>query len=237
MATVMAFGAHPDDIEFSCSGTLIKLKHQGHRIICCDLTRSELSTRGTLETRAKEIALASEIMGIDCRENLEIEDGNIDLTKENKLKVINVVRKHRPDVVLAQYYEDRHPDHINASKLVYEASFLSGLARIETDYANFRPSKFIYYTGSWVDLRVSFICDVTEQFEQKMKAIKAYSSQISYDDKNFPETYLTSEAYEWRIKSRQEYYGSLIGKRYGEPFIIREYIEVDDLTELKLKSF
>ncbi len=237
MKTVMAFGAHPDDIEFGYSGTLIKLKQQGHRVICCDLTGAELSTRGTPETREKETALAGKIMGIDARENLEIEDGNISVTKENKLKVIEVIRKYRPEVVINQYWINRHPDHINASKLVYEASFLSGLRKIDTGQEHFRPSKLIYYTGSWLEIIPSFISDITEHFEDKMKAIYAYSSQYSGEDTSFPETYLTSEEYHWKLLSRHKYYGALIGKKYGEPFMIREHFEVDDITELKFKSF
>ena len=237
MATVMAFGAHPDDVELGCSGTVIKLKDQGHRVICCDLTRGELSTRGTLESREKETELASRLMGIDGRENLEIEDGNVAVTKENKLRVVKVIRKHRPDLILSQYTENRHPDHINGSKLVYEASFLAGLRKIETGQEVHRPLKLVYYTGNWLNLKPTFISDITEQFERKMKVMEAYSTQISGKDSSYPQTYLTSEEYHWKLLNKQKYYGSLIGKKYGEPFIIRENFEVEDITELKFKSF
>ncbi len=231
----MAFGAHPDDIEITCGGTLIKLKQQGHRVICCDMVRGELGTRGTVETREKECAAASQIMGIDGRENLCLEDGFISTTKENKLKVIKAIRKYKPDIIMVHYYRDRHPDHYNTSQLVYESSFLAGLARIDTGQDYHRPTKIIYYLG-WVEFKPTFIVDITEQFEQKIRAIYAYETQLKPDDTSYPQTRLTSKEHQWKILNRNKHYGSLIGKKYGEPFFIRAHMEVDDFTELKFHS-
>ncbi|HPZ06734.1 MAG TPA: bacillithiol biosynthesis deacetylase BshB1 [Candidatus Eremiobacteraeota bacterium] len=233
--TIMAFGAHPDDLEMTCGGTLIKLKQQGHRVICCDMTEGELGTRGTIETRKKECAVASKIMGIDARENLSLEDGFISSSKENKFKVIQVIRKYKPDLIMVHYYKDRHPDHYNTSHLVYESTFLAGLSRIDTGQEHHRVAKILYYIG-WVEFKPTFIVDITDQFKQKIRSIYAYETQVKSKDPSYPQTRLTSKEHQWKILSRNKHYGSLIGKKYGEPFLLKGYMEVKDVTKLSFLS-
>lgn len=233
---VMAFGAHPDDLEIGCGGTLIKLKDLGHTIVLVDMVRGEMGTRGTIETRRAEAAQAARIMGAEARENLELEDTNIHTGKESKHRVVEVVRKYRPKMAFIPYFKDRHPDHYHASELAYEGSFLAGLSAYETGQESYRPPKIIYYMA-WIEFEPSFIVDITEQFERKMEAIYAYSTQFKPDDNFYKQTRLTSREYNWALRSRMAYYGSLIGKEYGEGFLVRGKIEVGNPLELNFSSF
>jgi len=144
---VMAFGAHPDDIELGCGGTLLKLTDAGYSVVLVDMVRGELGTRGTVETRQAEAAAATRIIGAAARENLELEDGDIHISKESKRKVVKVVRKYRPREVFIPYVKDRHPDHYHAGELAYEGIFLAGLTRYETGQEIYRPPRVIYYMG------------------------------------------------------------------------------------------
>lgn len=233
---VMAFGAHPDDVELGCGGTLIKLHDAGYSIVMVDLTRGELSTRGTVETRREEAVAAADIIGAIARENLELEDGNIRLSAEAKRRVVNVVRKYRPRLVFLPHREDRHPDHYHASELVYESLFLAGLTRYETGRESYRPRKVAYYM-SWYDFEPTFIVDISGQFERKMEAIYAYETQFTTKHPAYEETKLTSSASHRMLVSRMMYYGSLIGKEYGEGFLIRGRLEVEDPLKLNFSTF
>jgi bacillithiol biosynthesis deacetylase BshB1 len=233
---VMAFGAHPDDIELGCGGTLIKLVEMGHSIVLVDVTCAELGTRGTVETRQAEAAQAAQTIGAVARENLALQDGDIRVDRESKRKVAAVIRKYRPRLVLAPYYRDRHPDHYHASELVYEGTFLAGLTRYETGQESYRPSQVIYYMG-WYEFEPTFIVDISAQFELKMQAIYAYSTQFKPDDPSYTQTRLTSPAYHWMLVHRMAYYGSLIGKQYGEGFLIRGMMEVENPLNLWFASF
>ena len=223
---VMAFGAHPDDIELGCGGTLIKLTDAGHTVVLVDMVRGELGTRGTPETREAERTRAAQMIGAVARENLALEDGNIHTSAESKRRVATVVRKHRPHLVLIPYYKDRHPDHYHTSEVVYEGTFLAGLTRYETGQPSYRPVKVAYYMG-WYEFEPTFIVDITAQFERKMEAIYAYSTQFRPDDTSYDQTRLTSPEYHWMLRNRMGYYGSLIGVQYGEGFLIRGRLQVE----------
>ena len=179
---VLAFGAHPDDVELSCSGTLLKLKEEGSKIGVVDLTMGELGTRGTLDTRKKESDASSKILNIDVRENLDLGDGWFENNQENKLKVIQAIRKYQPTIIFANAIDDRHPDHPRAAKLLNEAFFLSGLKKIETQDNGitqdiWRPKHLFHYI-QYRYIKPDFVVDVTPYYETKMKAILSFKSQF-----------------------------------------------------------
>ncbi len=222
---ILAFAAHPDDIELTCSGTIIKSVKKGYRVGVVDLTRGELGTRGTAEQRKVEAAQAADIMGLSVRENLGLPDGNIEINRENKLKVIRLLRSYRPLLILVPYWRCRHYDHAHCSQLVSEAAFYSGLVKIDTGEPPFRPKRVVYYRCR-SEFTPSFVVDITPYFPLKWKAIMAYKSQFS---KESTETGVVDTGYFLEtIKNLSRYYGSLIGVEYGEPFIVKEALEVED---------
>jgi bacillithiol biosynthesis deacetylase BshB1 len=232
---VLAFGTHPDDLEITCGGTLLHLRRRGWRIGAVDLTRGELGTRGSAETRARETAAANRILKLQFRVNLGIPDGNIELSQENLHAVIRQIRTHRPWLVIAPHWEERHYDHVHASRLVSEASFYSGLSKIETGQPAWRPFRVIYYLGR-IGVRPSFVVDISDTFENMMKALRCYSSQvdagtrksISRAGKMGPAT-LISTPYAMQVFSTlTRYYGAMIGTEHGEPFVVREALELTD---------
>ncbi len=233
---VMAFGAHPDDIELGCGGTLIKLSEAGYKVVLVDLTLGELATRGDEKTRCAEAVEAARILGAVARENLLLEDGHITLSREAKRRVVGMIRQYRPRAVFLPYYEDRHPDHYRASELIYEAAFLAGLVRYETGQPPHRPHQLFYYMG-WYTFEPTFVVDITAQFERKMAAIYAYASQFRADDPRYPPTRLTSSHYDWALRQRMGYYGSLVGVQYGEGFLIRGWMKVGNPLDVEFASF
>ncbi len=235
-ADVLVFGAHPDDIEIGCGGTMIKLSDAGRRVVLVDLVRGEMGTRGSVEIRAEEAAKGAEILGAVDRENLGLEDGHIRVTAEGRRRVAEAVRRWRPETVFLPYWEDRHPDHSHASRLVYEGTFLAGLSRFDTGQERHRPTRLIYYMG-WYEFDPTFIVDVTDQFERKMESIYAYSTQFRPDGSPDPPTRLTAPTTDWLIRSRMAYYGARIHARYGEGFLIRGHLAVADPLTLDFKSF
>jgi len=235
-ADVLAFGAHPDDIELGCGGTLAKLASAGRSIVLVDMVRGELGTRGTVVTRQREAAAAAEILGVTTRKNLELEDGNLRATMAAKRKVVEVVRRWKPQLVFIPYWRVRHPDHAHASELAYEGMFLAGLPRYETGQRSHRPAKILYYMG-WQEFDPTFIIDITDQFDRKMEAIYAYATQFKASEPGYSPTRLTLPETDWFIRSRMAHYGSLIGKKYGEGFLIRGKLEVKDPIALEFRSF
>ena len=241
---VMAFGPHPDDIELGCGGTLIKLVDLGYSCALVDLTQGEMGTRGTVETRAAEAATAAHILGATVRENLGLPDGFVRNDHESRRKVVEVIRAYRPSLIFVPYYEDRHPDHYHASKLIYEAAFVAGLRRYETDQESFRPSKVVYYMR-WYEFEPTFIVDISDQYEKKMEAVWAYASQFKLPDATSeatfgagdPETRLTTPEYHWKLVHRMAYYGSLIQRKYGEGFLIRDQLEMAHPLDALFSSF
>jgi bacillithiol biosynthesis deacetylase BshB1 len=233
---VMAFGPHPDDIELGCGGTLIKLADAGSDVVLVDMTRGEMSTRGTVETRMAEAAAAAKIIGAVARENLGLPDGNLHVNEDAKRRVAQVIRQYRPKLVFIPYFQDRHPDHYHASELAYEGTFLAGLTRYETGQERFRPDKVVYYMR-WYEFEPTFIVDITQQFDRKTEAIYAYATQFKAGDASYDQTRLTSPQHHWEVVHRMAYYGSLIRKRYGEGFLVRGKLEVENPLQITFTSF
>lgn len=237
---ILFFGSHPDDVELSCGGTVLKYTSAGAKVLIIDLTQGELSTRGTILSRQKEAALAGRTLGISSRENLRINDGNIENSVSNRMKVIRVIRKYRPEIIFLPYPSDRHPDHINASKLIRESSFYSGLEKIVTKLngvkqIHHRPGKLIYYMQTY-PFEPSFIVDISTTFKNKMKAIKHYSSQFHNKKFKGSDTFISDKKFLEYIEARAVFYGFQIGAKYGEPFFTEEKIKIDPLSLLNDKE-
>lgn len=227
------FAAHPDDVELSAGGTVIKLVKSGCKVGIIDLTQGELSTRGNLKSRAIETKNASEVMGIHVRENLKISDGNIENNEKNRKKIIEVVRKYRPKIVFAPYHNDRHPDHVNASHLLRESFFYAGLTKIKTKLEAYRPSK-IYYYAQHFDIPTSFIFDISDVYEEKIKAVKCYQTQFFTGETKGPQTYISGKSFSDNLEARSINWGFKIGVKYGEPFFTEGDIKVTEETLFKI---
>lgn len=229
----LAFGPHPDDIELTCAGTLIRLKDSGYATGAVTITRGEMGTRGTPESRQVEFEAAARVMGLDYSCMLDIPDGRVDSGFENKLKVISEIRRCRPRILFAPYWKDRHPDHSNASKLVSEAAFLSGLRKIETGQEAFRPHRVLFYPCR-DEFRPSFIVDISRQHDRKLKAIRCYRSQFhdpcEEEDAGSrePMTNISRPEFLEAVITRARQYGSYVGCEYAEPFLVREPMRLDD---------
>lgn len=233
---VLAIGAHPDDIELACGGTIIKLIKQGKKVGICDLTEGELGTRGSRQIRATEAAEASRILGVSIRDNLGIPDGNIENTPSNRLKVISMIRKHRPTMLLLPHWLERHPDHEHAHTLCREAWFYSGLEKIESTFGGirqepFRPLKYLHFMQTY-EFEPSFVVDISDEFEQRMLAVRAFKSQFFDPSSEERETFLSNPGFMEMLQTRFEYYGDRIGTKYAEPFYSVEMIGVTDIFAL-----
>jgi len=230
---VLAIGAHPDDVDLSCGGTVIKLGKMGKAVGVIDLTRGEMGTRGSQEIRAREANDAATILGVKVRENLGLPDGNIAPVMENKLTLVSMIRRHRPDVLLIPFGQDRHPDHEHAYVLCKEAWFLSGLEKLETRDQGavqlpWRPRAFYHYM-QWHEFRPSFIVDISDEFDQRMECVKAFRSQF-YDPSSVErDTVLSTPDFLEMLKTRMAYYGDRIGTQYGEPFFSEQPIKINDI--------
>lgn len=228
---VLVFAAHPDDAELAMGATIAKFSADNFKIGIIDFTRGELGTRGSPELRQKEAFQAALILKTAVRENLDIPDGNIQRSRQNLLKVVMSIRKYKPKIVFAPYFNDRHPDHIHVSQIVKEAMFSSGLEKLKTfdkevPQKAFRPKKVFYYMQTY-SFEPSFIVDVSNSFETKMKAVKSYSSQFFDPKSKEPETFISRPEFLSYIESRGLFYGFQINKKYGEPFFCEEKIELD----------
>jgi N-acetylglucosamine malate deacetylase 1 len=229
----LAFAAHPDDAELSMGGTIAKLIKKDKTFGIIDLTEGELGTRGNRDTRAEEAESASKILGLTFRENLGLPDGNIFVTEENTLKIISVIRKYRPKIIFAPYFNDRHPDHIEASKLVKRAMFFAGLPRIETESNGekqnaFRPKKLFYFIQTY-EFEPTFIVDISDTFDIKMESVKAYKTQfhVEGNQNSEPSTFISNPEFVKYLEARSKSFGFKIGKEYGEPFFSEESVELD----------
>lgn len=226
---IIAFGAHPDDVELSMGGTIISLIERGFKVGIVDLTRGELSSRGNLETRKKETEKASKIMGIHFRENLKMRDGKIEINEASIKKVVEIIRKFKPKIVFAPYFIDRHPDHEKAAQLIKESVFYSGLKNFlinKKSLEPYRPAKIFYYMQTY-PFEPTFVYDISPYFELKMEAILAFSSQFYNPESKEPETFISRPEFLNYLKARAEFFGFQIGKQYGEPFYCEEKIEFD----------
>lgn len=234
---VLAIAAHPDDVELTCGGTLIKMAKQGYKTGVLDLTAGEMGTRGTPETRAKESAIASKIMGLSWRGVLGVPDSDVQASRQHKLRLAEKIRELRPKTVILPYWEARHPDHYNASTLGYEACFLAGLKNLPALGEAYRPFKVLYSTSFVAHLRPSFVVDITPFYEKRRKAILAYGSQFrpkKGEAKN--KVHLGLEQLEDEMNRLARYYGHMVDVQYGEPFFIKELIKIDDIVDMAVRS-
>jgi N-acetylglucosamine malate deacetylase 1 len=230
----LAFGAHPDDVELHIGGTLAKMVTLGYTAGVVDLTRGELGTRGTPGIRAREAKKAAQILGLKVRENLGLPDGSVFVTPEARLRVVRALREHRPMLVLAPHWDEAHPDHANAGKLVAEAAHHSGLAKIKTGQERFRPKAILYYMLPPF-VRPTFIVDVSSQIEQREAAIRAHQSQL-FDPAREPDTYLSQPDFLYRVDAVVSYYGTIIGRAKGEAFFMKVPPEIPDLVDFFRKQ-
>jgi bacillithiol biosynthesis deacetylase BshB1 len=233
-ADVLAIAAHRDDVEQTCGGTLLRMRSLGVSTAILDLTQGEAGTRGSAEDRAAEAAAAAGILGVQSREALDIPDGRVENTWENRLKVVEVLRRIRPRVIILPYWTGRHPDHYTSSTLGYEACFLSGLAKIETGTPPHRPFKIIY-ASLYADVRPSFVVDITAFIEDRHRALMAYTSQYANQSAGSG-LFVPEEEIRERTFSEARHYGTLAGVRYAEPFVQKEIWLVDDLTLIPVQS-
>ncbi|ARV13044.1 bacillithiol biosynthesis deacetylase BshB1 [Gilvibacter sp. SZ-19] len=234
---ILAIGAHPDDVELGCGATVAKEIAAGKKVGILDLTRGELGTRGTPEIREQEAKAAAAILGVEVRENLAIPDGFFTNSKENQLKIIEILRKYQPDIVLCNAVDDRHIDHGKGAKLASDACFLSGLRRIETTHNGqqqqaWRP-KLVYHYIQWKNLEPDFVVNVGDFIKKKEEAVFAYTSQFYDPNSDDPSTPISSSNFKESISYRARDLGRLIGVDYAEGFTVERYVAVDSLYDLK----
>jgi|SRR6056300_53236 bacillithiol biosynthesis deacetylase BshB1 len=233
---ILAFGAHPDDVELGAGATIAKAVKEGKTVAIVDLTQGELGTRGSVEIRQQESAAANKILGISFRENLDLADGFFKNDRESQLKVIKAIRKYQPKIVLCNAIDDRHIDHGKGSKLVSDSCFLSGLKRIETEDENgpqqqWRP-QVVYHYIQWKNIDPDFVVDVSDTIEQKMESIKAYASQIYNPNTKEPNTPISSKNFLDSVHYRAKDLGRLIGVEAAEGFTTERYVAVKSLDDL-----
>lgn len=233
---ILAFGAHPDDVELSCSGTIALEIENGKRVGIIDLTRGEMGTRGSVEVRSKEAQKAADILGVKVRENLGFKDALFKNNRKHKLEVIKILRKYKPEIVFCNAVHDRHIDHGRASKLVSEACFLSGLKNIKTQVdgkyqKSWRPAK-VYHYIQWLDLEPNFVVDISKTINKKIKAVKAYKSQFYDPNSNEPQTPISSSNFMESVSYRAKNFGRIIGVDYAEGFTVERYVGVKSVFDL-----
>lgn len=231
---ILAIAAHRDDVEQTCGGTMLKMAQRGQRTGILDLTQGEMGTRGTAADRAREAGDAAKILGVNWRRALDIPDGRVENTWENRLKVAAVIREMGPRVVILPYWKGRHPDHYTCSVLGYEACFLAGLRKLDNNTEPHRPFKIIYAT-LYYDVRPTFVVDISDQFEGKFASILAYKSQFS-DQEAGKELFPAHDEIHARVESMARFYGALGGVKYAEPFLQKEVGLVEDLLAIPVKS-
>ncbi|WP_405225249.1 bacillithiol biosynthesis deacetylase BshB1 [Dokdonia sp. Asnod1-B02] len=234
---ILAIGAHPDDVELGCGATLAKEIANGKKVGILDLTRGELGTRGSAEIRDEEAAAAAKILGVAVRENIALADGFFVNDKESQLKIIEVIRKYQPEIVLCNAITDRHIDHGKGSKLASDACFLSGLKKIETSVdgksqEKWRP-KTVYHYIQWQHIEPDVVVDVSGFIDKKCEAVFAYSSQFHDPNNKDGDTPISSETFKESINYRSRDLGRLIGTEYGEGFTVERYPAVESLFDLK----
>lgn len=231
---LLAIAAHPDDVEQTCGGALIKMAGMGYRTGVLDLTAGDMGTRGTPEQRLAEAQVAGKLMLLRERQNLHFPDARLENTISARMTLAMKIREMQPRVVILPYWEARHPDHYRAAELGYEACFLAGLKKLDEYSAPHRPYKIIY-SSLYANVTPSFVVDISAQFERRMKALLSYQSQYGATADGqalFPQEQEIRE----RLGAIARFYGNLIGVKYGEPFIVKETMRVDDLVTLGVRS-
>ena len=233
---VLAIAAHPDDVELTCGGTLLKMAQRGYKTGILDLTAGEMGTRGTPETRAKEAAKAATLLAVKWRSTLGVPDSDVQPSRQHKLRLAAVIRELRPKTVILPYWEARHPDHYHASTLGYEACFLAGLKQLPLQGEAYRPFK-ILYSISFADVRPTFIVDITAQFKQRHKAILSFRSQfLPPKTEKKSKVRLAIDRLEADMNQLARHYGQMIGVDYGEPFLQKELLKVEDIVKIEVRS-
>jgi len=233
---ILAIGAHPDDVELSCAGTIVKHKKQGKKIGVCDITRGELGTRGDIYTREQEADKASKILGISVRVNLNLPDGFFKNDQDSQLQLVKILRKYRPDIVLAPATYDRHPDHGRAAELCHTACFLSGLSKVQTSIQGveqeaWRPRIVLHYVQDY-NIPASILVDISKEFSVKMEAIKAYTSQFYRENADERPTPISTKEFLEYIEGRSKFWARSIGVDHAEAFVVRRPIGINSLDEL-----
>ncbi|MGO9241873.1 MAG: bacillithiol biosynthesis deacetylase BshB1 [Bryobacteraceae bacterium] len=232
---VLAIAAHPDDIEQTCGGTLLKMAEAGYLTGALDLTAGEMGSRGTPELRLEEARHAASILGLTWRENLRMPDARLENNIALRMTLMSVIRRLKPKAVILPYWEARHPDHSAASRLGFEACFLAGLARMEESVPPHRPHKLLY-AALYANVTPSFVVDITPYFDRRMESLLAYASQYGESETAaglFPKR---DEILD-RHRSIARFYGNLIGVKYGEPFVVKETLRVDDVVSMGVRTF
>jgi N-acetylglucosamine malate deacetylase 1 len=232
---VLAIAAHPDDIEQTCGGTLIRMAEMGYRTGALDLTAGDMGTRGTPELRIQESEVAAGHMLLSWRGNMRFPDARLENTISLRMTLAAEIRKLRPRVVILPYWEARHPDHYRAGEIAYESCFLAGLKKLDEYTEPHRPFKVIY-SSIYANVTPSFVVDITAQFERRMKALLSYESQYGRAGEG-SDLFPAPEEIRERLASVARFYGNLIGVRYGEPFVVKETIRVDDVVSMGVRSF
>ncbi|MBI9071560.1 MAG: bacillithiol biosynthesis deacetylase BshB1 [Melioribacteraceae bacterium] len=227
---ILVLTAHPDDAEIGIGGSIAKFVDEGYKVGIVDFTQGELGTRGTIETRKEEAENAKKILGIHVRENLKFPDGTVKVKEEFVHEVIKVIRKYRPKILIAPYYNDRHPDHVGAGLIAKDAMFFAGLPKIKSEIDGveqeaYRPAKLFYFMMTY-EFEPSFIIDISAYIETKLKAILAFKTQFHDPDSDAPETFISKPGFLEMIKSRASHNGFKIRKDFGEPFYCEEDIEL-----------
>ncbi len=231
---LLAIAAHPDDVEQTCGGTLIRSAESGYRTGVLDLTAGDMGSRGTPELRMQEAQRAGEHLLLAWRENLRWPDARLENTITARMTLAGVIRRLRPRVVILPYWSGRHPDHYRATEIGYEACFLSGLRRLEEDTPPHRPFK-ILYSSLYANVTPSFVVDISRQFDRRMAALLSYTSQYG-DSAEASDLFPSHSEVKERLAAVARFYGNLIGTRYGEPFVVKETMQVDDIVRLPVHS-
>src|SRR6267378_2433855 len=234
---LLAIAAHPDDVELTCGGTLIKMARRGYKTGILDVTAGEMGSRGTPETRAREAVKAAKLLGVAWRGTLGVADSDVQPARQHKLRLAGVIRDLRPKTVILPYWEARHPDHYHASTLGYEGCFLAGLKQLPLEGEAYRPFKILYATSFYADVRPTFVVDITAQYQRRRKAILAFASQFrpSKPEKK-SHVHLATDRLEAEMNQLARHYGQLIGVDYGEPFLQKELMKVDDVVKMEVRS-
>ncbi|HLZ92217.1 MAG TPA: bacillithiol biosynthesis deacetylase BshB1 [Candidatus Acidoferrum sp.] len=232
---LLAIAAHPDDVELTCGGTLLKMARRGYKTGILDLTAGEMGTRGTPETRAKEAAKAAKLLSVAWRGTLGVPDSDVQPSRQHKLRMAAVIRELRPKTVILPYWEARHPDHYHASTLGYEGCFLAGLKQLPVEGQPYRPFKILYST-SYATVRPSFVVDITKEFEPRRRAILAFASQFRPPKGQRSKVHLAIDRLEEEMNQLARHYGQMIGVKYGEPFLTKELLQVEDVVEMAVRS-
>jgi bacillithiol biosynthesis deacetylase BshB1 len=234
---LLAIAAHPDDVELTCGGTLLKAAEQGYKTGILDLTAGEMGTRGTAETRLKEAARAARILRVAHRENLRLPDAHLEINEAYKLAVAGRIRALRPRTVILPYWEGRHPDHYTAARLGYEGCFLAGLKQLPISGEAFRPFKILYSTVYYRDVRPTFVVDISRYYDRRYRAILAYQSQFRPKGKiKKSKVDMPLDRLHRDVNLIARYYGQMAGVEYAEPFLAKEVMQVEDVMTLQVRS-